>query len=156
MRRHHKNFNFCFALPENMRPQHTSSMSRVPFNFSKLLETLAQIFQTYHTYIDKWPEPFRTQVDEVADISKSCLADKLNDFNNILAALPEYVVVSRDKRFLDLISFGMSAAALTIATFNTARISKLETQIAHATNIYITWSTLQHCTNNTLKLSTKN
>jgi hypothetical protein len=104
---------------------------RVPFNFSKLLETPANIFQTYHAYIDKWPEPFRTQVKEVADISKSCLADKLNDFTNILAALPEYEIVSRDKRFLDLISFGMSAAALTLATFNTARISKLETQIAH-------------------------
>jgi hypothetical protein len=104
---------------------------RVPFNFSKLLETPAQIFQTYQTYIAKWPEPFRTQVDEVADISKSCLADKLNDFNNILAALPEYEVVSRDKRFLDLISFGMSVAALTLATFNTARISKLVTQISH-------------------------
>jgi hypothetical protein len=104
---------------------------RVPFNFSKLLETPANIFQTYHAYIDKWPEPFRTQVEEVADISKSCLTYKLNDFTNILAALPEYEIVSRDKRFLDLISFGMSAAALTLATFNTARISKLETQIAH-------------------------
>ena len=70
---------------------------RVPFNFSKLLEILAQIFQTYHTYTEKWPEPFRTQVDEVADISISCLADKLNDFNNILAALPEYEVGPRDK-----------------------------------------------------------
>jgi len=104
---------------------------RVPFNFSKLLETPANIFKTYHAYIDKWLEPFRTQVEEVADISKSCLADKLKDFTNILAALPEYKVVSRDKQFLDLISFGMSAAALTLATFNTARISKLETQIAH-------------------------
>jgi hypothetical protein len=70
---------------------------RVPFNFSKLLETLAKIFETYHRYIAKWPEPFRTQVDEVADISKSCLADKLNDFTNILAALLEYEIVSRDK-----------------------------------------------------------
>jgi hypothetical protein len=103
---------------------------RVPFNFSKLLETLAQIFKTYRTYIDKWPEPFRTQVKEVAEISKSCLADKLKDFTNILAALPEYEIVSRDKRFLDLVTFGMSAAALMLATFNTARISKLETQIA--------------------------
>jgi hypothetical protein len=33
---------------------------RVPFNFSKLLETLAKISETYHMYIDKWPEPFRT------------------------------------------------------------------------------------------------
>jgi hypothetical protein len=76
---------------------------RVPFNFSIFLETPAQIFQTYHTYIDKWPEPFRTQVEEVADICKSCLADKLNDFTNILAALPEYEVVSRDKQFLSLL-----------------------------------------------------
>ncbi len=51
----------------------------------------------YQTYIDKWPEPFRTQVDEVADISKSFLVDKLNDFIKILVALPEYEVVTRDK-----------------------------------------------------------
>jgi hypothetical protein len=70
-------------------------------------------------------------VDKVADISRSCLADKLNDFNNILVTLPEYEVITRDKRFLNLVSFGMSAAALTLATFNTAKISHLETQIAH-------------------------
>ncbi len=111
---------------------------RVPFNFSKLLETPANIFQTYHAYTNKWPEPFRTQVQEVADISRSCLEDKLNDFSNILAALPEYEIVTREKPFLDLISFGMSAAALTLATYNTARISKLETQIAQ--NNLTTWS----------------
>jgi hypothetical protein len=66
---------------------------RVPFNFSKLLETPANIFQTYHDYIDKWPEPFRTQVAEVAEISRSCLEDKLNDFSHMLAALPEYKIV---------------------------------------------------------------
>jgi hypothetical protein len=89
------------------------------------------MFETHHTYIDKLPEPFRTQVDEVVDISKSCLADKLNDSTNILAALPEYEVVTRDKQFLDLVSFVMFAAALTLATFNTAKISHLVTQIAH-------------------------
>jgi hypothetical protein len=66
---------------------------RIPFNFSKLLETPANIFQTYHDYIDKWPEPFRTQVAEVAEISRSCLKDKLNDFSHMLAALPEYKIV---------------------------------------------------------------
>jgi len=70
-------------------------------------------------------------VDKVADISRSCLADKLNDFNNILVALLEYEVITRDKHFLDLVSFGMSAAALTFATFNMAKISHLETQIVH-------------------------
>jgi len=104
---------------------------RVPFNFSKLLKTLAQIFKHYQTCINKWSEPFRTQVDEVADIKKSCVADKLNDFTNILVALPEYEVVTRDKQFLDLVSFSMSAAALTVANCNTAKISHLETQITH-------------------------
>jgi hypothetical protein len=104
---------------------------RVPFNFSKLLDTPTKIFEQYQTYIDKWPEPFRTQVDKVAGISRSCLSDKLNDFNNILVTLPEYEVITRDKRFLNLVSFGMSAAALTLATFNTAKIYHLETQIVH-------------------------
>jgi hypothetical protein len=70
---------------------------QVPFNFSKHLQTPAQIFEHYQTYINKWPEPFRTQVDEVTYISKSCLADKLNDFTNILVALTEYEVITRDK-----------------------------------------------------------
>jgi hypothetical protein len=39
-------------------------------------------------------------------------------------------VITRDKRFLDLIALGMSAASLTLSTFNSAKISKLETQIA--------------------------
>jgi hypothetical protein len=103
----------------------------VPFNFSQLTLTPTLIFNQYHRYIEKWPEPFRTQVEEVAEISHSCLADKLNDFNDILDALPQYKVVTRDKRFLDLVALGMSAAALTLSTFNSARISTLEMQIVN-------------------------
>jgi hypothetical protein len=62
----------------------------VPFNFYQLTLTLTLIFNQYHRYIKKWPEPFRTQVEEVTEISRSCLADKLNDFNDILDALPQY------------------------------------------------------------------
>jgi hypothetical protein len=102
---------------------------RVPFNFSKLMLTPADIFDKYHRYIEMWPEPFRTQVEEVAEISRSCLADKLTGFNNMLDTLPQYKVVTRDKRFLDLVALGMSAAALTLSTFNLAKISHLETQI---------------------------
>jgi hypothetical protein len=89
------------------------------------------IFDCYHRYIEKWPEPFRTQVEEVAEISRSCLAHKLSDFNNMLDALPQYEVVTGDKRFLDLVALGMSTAALTLSTFNTAKISHLETQIVN-------------------------
>ncbi len=103
---------------------------RVPFNFSQLLATPENIFFQYHNYIELWPEPFRTQVEEVAEISRSCIADKVNDFIDILDALPQNEVITRDKRFLDLVALGMSAAALTLSTFNSAKISKLETQIA--------------------------
>jgi hypothetical protein len=104
---------------------------RVPFNFTKLKLTPADIFDKYHRYIEMWPEPFRTRVEEVPEISRSCLADKLTDFNNMLDALPQYEVVTRDKRFLDLVALGMSAAALTLSTFNSAKISHLETQIVN-------------------------
>jgi len=39
-------------------------------------------------------------------------------------------VITHDKRFLDLVALGMSAAALTLSTFDSAKISTLETQIA--------------------------
>jgi hypothetical protein len=67
----------------------------------------------------------------VAKISRSCLADKLTDFNNMLDGLPQYEVVTRDKHFLDLVALGMSAAVLTLSTFNSAKISHLETQIVN-------------------------
>ncbi len=104
---------------------------RVPFNFTKLMLTLADIFNKCHRYIEMWLEPFRTQVKEVAEISRSCLADKLTDFNNMLDTLPQYEVVTRDKRFLDLVALGMSAAVLTLSTFNSAKISHLEMQIVN-------------------------
>jgi hypothetical protein len=44
---------------------------RLPLNFSQLLQTPDQIFLQYQHYIDCWPEPFRTQVEEVAEISRS-------------------------------------------------------------------------------------
>jgi hypothetical protein len=107
---------------------------RVPFNFLHLTLTPTLILNQYHRYIEKWPEPFCTQVKEVAEISRSCVADKLNDFNNILTMLPQYKVITRDKWFLDLVAIGMSAAALTLLTFNLARISTLKMQIVNNNN----------------------
>jgi len=68
-------------------------------------------------------------VEEVADISQSCLADKINDFVDILDTLPQHTIVTHDKYFLDLVALGMSMAVLTLSTYNSARISMLETKI---------------------------
>jgi hypothetical protein len=54
----------------------------------------------------------------------------VNDFIDILDALPKNEIKTRDKQFLDLVALGMSAAALMLSMFNSARISTLETQIA--------------------------
>ncbi len=102
---------------------------RVPFNFLQLLQTPDNIFEQYHNYIQLWPEPFRTQVEQVAKVSRSCLADKINDFVDILDALPQHTIVTRDKHFLDLVALGISMAALSLSTYNSARISTLEMQI---------------------------
>ena len=49
----------------------------------------------------------------------------------MLDALPQHEVVTQEKRFLDLVALGMSSAALTLATFNSVKISHLETQIVN-------------------------
>jgi len=59
---------------------------RVPFNFSRLTLMPDLIFDRYHRYIDIWPEPSRTQVKKVAELSRSCLADKHNDKNMLDAS----------------------------------------------------------------------
>ncbi len=85
---------------------------RVPINFSHLMDTPMKIFNHYHKYIEKCPEPFCTQVEEVAEISRSCITNKVNDLKYILDVLPQYKVVICDKQFLDLVAIGMSTAEL--------------------------------------------
>jgi len=72
----------------------------VPFNFSQLLLTPTLIFDQYHRYIKRWPKPFCKQVQEFAEISHSCLADKVNYFIKILDTLPQYEVSPVTNDFL--------------------------------------------------------
>jgi hypothetical protein len=57
------------------------------------------------------------------------MADKINDFVDILDALPNHQIITRHKSFLSLVALGMSMAAPTLSTYNSARISMLESQI---------------------------
>jgi hypothetical protein len=103
---------------------------RVPFNFSQVLATPDKIFLEYRKYVDKWQEPHRTQLEEIAELSCFIIANQISDFIDMLDALPAHEIVTREKRFLDLIALGMSAASLTLSTINTAKISALESKIA--------------------------
>jgi len=102
---------------------------RVPFNFSQVLATPNEIFLEYRNYVEKWQEPHRTQLEQIAELSRFIIADQISDFIDMLDALPAHEIVTREKRFLDLIALGMSAASLTLSTINTAKISALEKKI---------------------------
>jgi hypothetical protein len=65
-------------------------------NFLQLLAT-PHIFSQYHKYTRLWPEPFHTQVKEVAELSRTCIEDKVKDFIDILNAEPKNAVKTRDK-----------------------------------------------------------
>jgi hypothetical protein len=46
---------------------------RMLFNFKKLLGTPDRIYAQYDKYIHIWPEPFKTQMKQVVEVSRSCL-----------------------------------------------------------------------------------
>ena len=69
------------------------------------------------------------QIEQIAEVSRSCLADKINDFVDIVDALPHHQVITINKQFLDLVAIGMSAATLMLSTYNSVSISTMETQI---------------------------
>jgi hypothetical protein len=96
----------------------------------ELLQTPEQIYDRYDKYIRIWPEPFKTQTKQVVKVNRSCITDKVNDFIDLLDALPRYRTVTRTKRQFDLITFGIASARLAFATYNAIQISKLENKIA--------------------------
>jgi hypothetical protein len=81
-------------------------------------------------YIQNWPEPFKTQMKQIVEVSPSCLSDKIHDFIDILDTLPRHKPVTRTKRQFDLVTFGVATTGLKLATYNAAQISKLESKIA--------------------------
>jgi hypothetical protein len=87
------------------------------------------MFHQHHNYIEQWPEPFRTQTEQIAEVIRSCITDKINDFINIFDVLPHHQAIARNKCFLNLVALGMSTAALTLSTYNSACISTFESQI---------------------------
>ncbi len=102
---------------------------RIPFNFTDLLQTPNRIFLNYEKYTCKWPEPFKTQMKQVDEVSCSCLSDKIDNLND-LDVLPRHTTVTRTKQQFDLVTFKIATAGLTLATYNAVQIPKLESKIS--------------------------
>jgi hypothetical protein len=85
---------------------------RVPFNFTQLLKTPSNIFASFTNYTEIWPEPFKSQILLIIKISKSVLANKVNDFNDLLHALPKHKTLTCTKQQFDIITFGVTMVGL--------------------------------------------
>jgi hypothetical protein len=94
-------------------------------NFTELLETPNKIFESNANYTSIWTKPSHTQILSIINTSWSCLGDKINGFNNLIDALSKHTTVTHTKRQFDIITFGVITTRLTLATFNTIKISKL-------------------------------
>ncbi len=128
---------------------------RVWFNFTGLLQRPNIIFQTYKKYTRIWPQPIKTQVKQINNVSCYCLADKFDYLMDFLDMLPRHTTVRRTKGQFGLVKFGISTAGLTLATYYTIQFSRLENRISANEKKVITSSTLQIYINSILRLSIK-
>ncbi len=80
--------------------------------------------------MDKHEEPFKSITKSVTDVSLAISEGSLEDFRNIIKALPHKTEISmpgRPKRFIPI---GISIAAIAMSTFNTVRITQLNEEIS--------------------------
>jgi hypothetical protein len=111
------------------RPPHilfTSASLLISHNF---WPTQTRCFTNTTTTLNNCQNPSRTQTEQIAEVIRSCITDKINDFIDIFDVLPHHQAIARNKCFLNLVALGMSTAAFTLSTYNSACISTFESQI---------------------------
>jgi hypothetical protein len=102
----------------------------IPFNFTTVFNTKLAIAKVYDQLLDKHEEPFKSITKSVTDVSLAISEGSLEDFRNIIKALPHKTEISmpgRPKRFIPI---GISIAAIAMSTFNTVRITQLNEEIS--------------------------
>ncbi len=107
---------------------------RIPFDYSALLQLQNKMVERMDRCIpdlDRFnfnlnPRD-RATLNSTFEIYKSDLKQVFKLFNDLLASLPH--VQERQRRQWDVASFIAATAALTLSTYNTVQISKLETAI---------------------------
>jgi hypothetical protein len=82
--------------------------------------------QIYDKLLDQHQEPFRAITKSVTDVSLATIESSLEDFRDIIKALPPKSVPGRPKHF---IAIGILIAAMAMSTFNTVWITKLDVEI---------------------------
>jgi len=122
--------NFNFAKPKlffkNIGKYAATSTYihvRIPFNFTTVFNTKQAISGVYNKLLAQHDEPFKSITKSVTDVSLSIIEGSLEEFRDIIKALPQKTEISTPgcpKRF---IAIGISIAAMAMSTFNTVRIT---------------------------------
>jgi hypothetical protein len=92
---------------------------RITFNFTQILDTKNIIEENYTKLLDKHEEPFKTIAKTTTDVSLQMILASIEDFQDIIKALPqttEIISPGRPKRF---IAIGLAIAAMAMSSFNT-------------------------------------
>jgi hypothetical protein len=129
--------NFDFAKPKLFfknigRYAATSTYIhvRIPFNFTTVFNTKEAIARVYDQLLDKHKEPFKSITKSVTDVSLAIIEGSLEDFRDIIKALPHKTEISMPGRPKRFIAIGISIAAMTMSTFNMVRITQLNEEIS--------------------------
>jgi len=129
--------NFDFAKPKlffkNIGKYAATSTYihvRIPFNFTTVFNTKQAIAGVYDQLLAQHDEPFKSITKSVTDVSLSIIEGSLEEFRDIIKALPQKTEISTPGRPKRFIAIGISIAAMAMSTFNTVRITQLNEEIS--------------------------
>ncbi len=91
------------------------------------LEAIAGV---YDQLLAQHDEPFKSITKSVTDVSLSIIEGSLEEFRDIIKALPQKTEISTPGRPKRFIAIGISIAAMAMSTFNTVRITQLNEEIS--------------------------
>jgi len=110
------------------------SHARIPFDYSALLQLQTKMFERMDPCIPdldhfnfKLDQYNRAMLKSMFELYKSDIRQVFKLFQDLLASLPH--VPERQRQQWDTTSFVAATASLTLSTYNTMQISKLETAI---------------------------
>jgi hypothetical protein len=129
--------NFDFAKPKlffkNIGKYAATSTYihvRIPFNFTTIFNTKKAIAGVYDQLLEQHEEPFKSITKYVTGVSLAIIEGSLEDFRDIIKALPQKTEISTPGRPKRFIAIGISIAAMAMSTFNTVRITQLNQEIS--------------------------
>jgi hypothetical protein len=96
---------------------------RIPFNFS-------QIEQQYQVLLDKHEDPFKTIAKTTTDVSLLTISASIEDFQDIIKALPQTTEIDLPGRPKQFIALGIAIAAASLSSYNAYRITELNNEIS--------------------------